>query len=57
MSIESIYHTITKTEDYSLELEKTKNNLFKKIQNNMNESTISSIFESEIYTLIENNFI
>lgn len=32
MSIESIYHTITKTEDYSLELEKTKNNLFKKFK-------------------------
>lgn len=56
MSIESKYYNITKSKEYSLDLERLKNNLFNKIQDSMNESTISSIFETEIYNLIENNF-
>ncbi|HCY8633682.1 TPA: hypothetical protein O2A75_002818 [Staphylococcus aureus] len=56
MSVESNYYTVTKNSKYSLGLEKVKDNLFNKILDTMNESTISSIFENEIYNLIENNF-
>ncbi|WP_210126423.1 MULTISPECIES: hypothetical protein [Staphylococcaceae] len=56
MIIENEYEFKKNTTKYKENLNNVKLNLFGKIQENMNESTISSIFENEIYNLIENNF-
>lgn len=56
MVIDSKLYKHSTKENYLNSLDKTRESLFNKIKDNMNESTVSSIFENELYNLIENNF-